>query len=311
VVRSLVLVFVFVALASRDVRGQYNVPPATTHDTRSLEEPCLTDMCWCGREQCSSFVPAPPSLDGSELGASVDLLDTSKGTPVGHLDPLDLAVFRIHGLVNIGQRTELFAGLDLLLRQPSSMHEPRWQRQLVGMRARATRRVAGYARVQWGPGLDDDGHWGQGEAAVQLGLPVPRFFLSWDSALGGTYTQSATVADRTVHLGELFAQTGYVVRAPYSNGRRALGGWWSLAVHVPVIDLRDGHDPEWRLEISQGLLFGLGSGLDVFVEMVLFGRGDHDDPMTMLPNLTDGFSQVRWRVGFNQRFGTRRIPRSR
>jgi hypothetical protein len=307
-VRTLVLAVAFVSLAPRAARGQYNVPRQTTHDTRSLEEPCLTDECWCGRSQCSSYVPSPPSLAGSELGASVDLVMASEGTAVPPLDLLDLAVLRIHWLVNVGRRAELFGGFDVLLAQPGSMDESRWQRALVGVRARATSHVAGHARVQLGDSLDGAGLWGQVEAAAELRVDAPRFWLSWDSVLGGTYTRSPTDTDHTVDLAEVLAQTGLVLRARRSGKPLPVCGWWSLDFHVPVIDLADGHDPRLRVGMSQGMLVALGGGLDIFIEQVASGRGDRDDAATILPNLFDGFPILRWRVGFNRRFGTRRMP---
>jgi hypothetical protein len=218
------------------------------------------------------------------------------------LDPRDVAVVRSHALVNLGRRAELFGGLDVLLRQPDSMHEPRWQSVLAGVRARATSQVAGYVRGQLGASLAGAGRWGQVEIAGQLQREVlrrPRVALSWKTAVGACYTRSPTTTDRTANLGEILAATGFVFRER-NTGRWELGGWWSLDLGVGA----DGDDARWGFGMSQGLLLGLGRGFDVFVEQVIMGRA-----RTTLPNLADGFPHVRWRIGFNRRFGARRIAR--
>jgi hypothetical protein len=306
--RACVLTIVVLSFAPRAAWGQYNVPRETTHDSRSLKPPCFWAECWCGRGACSSIIPPPPSLAGSELGGSFDLVMAGEGTAVRPLDFADIAVFHVHGLVNVGRRAELFGGGDLLLWQPSAMDAPRWQAGLVGVRARATPWLASYARVQLGASLDSAAPWGQVEAAAQLRYEVPRFGLTWESALGGTYTRSPGAEDRTVHLGEVLAQSGVLSRWPVGI-RWAVGVWWSLDVHVPVIDLDDDHDPRVRGGMSMGVLVGLGGGLDVFFEQAVVDRGDRDEPSTVLPNLSDGFDELRWRVGFNRRFGTRRTSR--
>jgi hypothetical protein len=304
----LLLLVLFVVLAASTAHAQYNVPSQASGDARSRTLIAEDD----GHQIAVS--PQPPPSRGWELGASIDFMTTS-GAGLGErpLEFTDLVLFRVHALVAIGRRGELFGGVDLLPKQPSFTDEHRWQGALVGGRIRFSDAFSAYARGQFGPNLDHDGFWTVGEAAVQYRRDIAERVLFWESSLGGTYTQLAFDGpnDTQFFQTELLTQTGIALR----DRKGLFAAWLSFGFHFPLVSrptiaMPDASgralDPQVRVGMSAGMLVGVNPGLDLFVEGSVFDRGDLDDPATTLPILSGGFDQRRILFGFNRRFGARK-----
>jgi hypothetical protein len=301
-----VLVFAVLLGATAPASAQYNVPSQATGDS--------SRMVLAKDEQQVIAIGAESKADlGYEFGASLDFLTRDRAPGEKALKFTDVVLFRVHGLLAIGKDGELFAGLDLLAKQPSYTNDLAWQGGLLGARMGFTPKLSGYVRVQGGPGLDRDGYWGMGEVALQSKIHLAEKVLFWDSTLGGTYTQlfPDEPVTKRFWLGELLAETGVAIRE--RKGFFAM--WLTFSFHFPLVgrpeasspDPDRGYiDPQTRVGVSLGVLAGVTKSLDFFVEASTHDRGDLEDPRTTLPILSGGFDQGRILFGFNKRFGTRR-----
>ena len=229
-----VLVMAVLLGATAPASAQYNVPSQATGDS--------SRMVLAKDEQQVIAIGAESKTElGYEFGASLDFLTRDRAPGEKALKFTDVVLFRVHGLLAIGKDGELFAGVDLLAKQPSYTNDLVWQGGLLGARMGFTPKLSGYVRVQGGPGLDRDGYWGMGEVAVQSKLHLAEKVLFWDSTLGGTYTQLFPDEPVTKRFwqAELLAETGIAIRE--RKGFFAtwlillvptvLGLWWTILRH--------------------------------------------------------------------------------
>ncbi len=308
------LVILVVMLAARTASAQYNVPSQATGDSSRIE---------IARGETVSLAVdgKPASKLGYELGASLDFL-TRDAIPADSAIPgsgakalkfTDIVLFRVHGLLSIGRRTELFGGIDLLPKQPSFTDELAWQGALAGVRVGFDKTYSAYARTQGGPGLGRDGYWVMGEAAVQAKLDIAEKLLFWESTIGGTYTKlfPDEPVSKKFWQTELLAETGIAIR----EKRGFFATWLTFSFHFPLVSRptdskpdpdRGSIDPQTRVGVSLGILGGVTRSLDFFFEVSTLDRGDLENAKTTLPILSGGFDQRRILFGFNKRFGTRK-----
>lgn len=298
-----VLVFVLALLGwPAFAAAQYNVPSQATGDSSRMiliaEDPPK---------------PKPEELElGGEFGASLDFLTRDRAPGEAALKFTDVVLFRVHGLVALGKSAELFAGVDLLPKQPSYTDDLVWQGALLGTRTTIGKNLSTYLRAQGGPGLGRDGYWVMGEAAVQAKVLLAERVLFWESTLGGTYTQlfPDRPLGRSYWQTEVLAQTGVAIR----EKRGFFASWLTFGFHFPLAGrpsptgdpMVRALDPQTRVGLQLGMLLGVTKALDFFFEVSILDRGDLEDPQTTLPILSGGFDQQRVLFGFNRRFGTRR-----
>jgi hypothetical protein len=300
------LVIAVLLLATRTVHAQYNVPSQASSDSR---------VQIAGESEDDQQIATSPKklAPGFELGASLDFLTTGDRT-LGdqRVEFTDVVFFRVHGLIPIGKHAELFAGIDLLPKQPSFTDEHRWQGSLLGARMRVSKTLSAYVRGQLGPNLDHDGFWAIGEAAVQYKRHLAERVLFWESTVGGSYTQLMfDEQDTRFWQAEMLAQTGIAIR----DRRGFFATWLMFGFHFPLLsrpttEMPDAQgralDPQVRVGMSFGGLIGVTRSLDLFVEASILDRGDLEEPATTLPILSGGFDQQRILFGFNKRFGKRK-----
>lgn len=298
-------VVALVGIAStRVASAQYNVPSQATGQSQSLE------IAGDGPAR-----PPPPGLAlGWELGASLDFLTSDPSLGERKLKFTDVVLFRAHGLIALGRRAEVFAGVDLLPKQPSYTDELVWQGALLGARYRLSDPWSAYVRGQGGPGLARDGHWLVGEAALQYKVDLAERTLFWESALGATYTQlfPDEPAGGPFWQTELLARSGIAVR----ERRGFFATWLAFTFQFPLVarpspgapdpGAARALDPQTRVGVALGMLLGVSRSLDLFAEVSVLDRGDLDAPATTLPILGGGFDQNRIVFGFNRRLGDRR-----
>lgn len=298
-----VVIVVVLGAFAGTAHAQYNVPAQATGDASRVVLVA----------QDSQVIATEPPTLGYELGASLDFLTRDRAPGEPRLKFTDVVLFRVHGLLALRRQTELFAGVDLLPKQPSYTDELVWQGAMLGVRNSFTPKLSAYARGQFGPGLDRDGYWVMGEAAVQAQLHLAEKVLFWDSTLGGTYTQLFPDQTRSkLWQTELLAQTGIAIR----ERRGFFAAWLNFSFHFPLVARPEPSDPDpltmraldaqTRVGVSLGMLAGVTKALDFFLEISILDRGDLEDPQTTLPILSGGFDQTRIVFGFNRRFGTRR-----
>lgn len=288
--------------------AQYNVPAQATG--RSVEIASDGES-----SEIATSDPDPTPL-GQEVGASLDFITRDGASGQRAYKFTDLVLFRLHTLVSVGKQTEIFAGVDLLPKQPSDTNESKWQTALLGARYSINRSVAAYVRGQGGPALANDGLWAEVEAAVQPSMHLAERVLFWESSIGGEYTRLFPDDDRTAWTAELLAQTGIAIRERHGY----FAGWLNFGFHFPLahrgqlavtdpasgMTARRDMDPQTRVGVSLGALIGVTRGLDLFLELSILDRGDLASPATTLPILEGGFDQRRIVFGFNRRFGSRR-----
>lgn len=284
-------------LAAEVAHAQYNVPSAATGDSARIHGVELA-----GEQSIAVGEPKKAKL-GYEVGASLDFLTRDRAAGESAYKFTDVVLFRVHGLLAIGRRLEVFGGVDLLPKQPSFTDELVWQGAMLGTRVALGNNLSAYARGQGGPMLGQTGWWGIGEVAVRSQRHLAERVLFWESTLGGTYTQLFPDDDARTKLWqtELLAQTGVAIR----DRRGFFATWLTFGFHFPLAVGRE-LDPQTRVSVAFGGLVGVTKALDFFAEVQILDRGDLQDPATTLPILAGGFDQQRIVFGFNRRFGTRR-----
>lgn len=303
------LIPLFLITAHGVASAQYNVPAQATGGGSEIAR----------EDDSESSVIAKSDEDddiGQEVGASLDFITRDGATGQRAFKFTDVVLFRLHTLISVGRATEIFGGVDLLPKQPSDTNESKWQTAMLGLRYTINRHYAVYARGQGGPGIDSDGLWVAGEAAVQARMHLAERVLFWESTVGGEYTRLFPDDDAKVWNAELLAQTGIAIREKHGY----FAGWLNFGFHFPlahagrvaVPDAMSGMtmlrelDPQTRVGVSLGALIGVTRGLDLFLELSILDRGDLANPTTTLPILEGGFDQRRIVFGFNRRFGSRR-----
>jgi hypothetical protein len=302
--RWLALVALVVVAGSGAAQAQYNVPAQAAGEHRRIEIASSGDQI--------AIDEAKTPL-GGELGASLDFLTRDRAAGAPQYKFTDVVFFRLHGLLAVSKRTELFGGVDLLPKQPSFTNEMRWQGGLVGVRHSLTDKYSVYARGRGGPELDKQGYWVMGEAAAQAKIHLAERVLFWDSTVGATYTQLfPDESNLPAWQMELLAETGIAIR----DRRGFFAAWFTFTFHFPLTatpgpkdpDPETGLllDPQTRVGVALGALIGVTKTLDFFIETSILDRGDLQDPTTTLPILNGGFDQNRFLFGFNKRLGARK-----
>ena len=290
--------------------AQYNVPAQATGSSKA--EIAREDV-----EENSSVIARDEDDDmGQEVGASLDFVTRDSAPGDRALKFTDVVLFRLHMLVAIGKKTEVFAGVDLLPKQPSDTSESKWQTAMLGLRHTINRHFSVYGRGQGGSALERDGMWAAGQAAVQTRMHLAERVLFWESAVGGEYTRLFPKDEATRWNAELLVQTGIAVRERHGY----FAAWLNFGFHFPLahrgslpvagatpdMTTLEEMDPQTRVGVSLGALIGVTRGLDLFLELSILDRGDLANPTTTLPILEGGFDQRRVVFGFNRRFGSRR-----
>lgn len=300
------VVAIVMLVGAGTARAQYNVPSQATGDSSRVQ--IATEQ-----QEIAVDPKTPKTPLGYEIGGSLDFLTREREAGATALKFTDIVFFRVHGLLAVGERTELFGGVDVLPKQPSFTDENVWQGALLGGRRSFGNVLSTYVRGQGGPALAREGYWVMGEAALQAKLHLAENVLFWESTFGGTYTQlffDEPVA-KPFWQTELLTETGIAIREKRGN----FASWFTFTFHFPLVARplasrpdadRGSLDPQVRVGVSLGVLFGVTRGLDLFLEMSTRDRGDAIDPRTTLPILSGGFDQGRLLFGFNKRFGTRR-----
>ncbi|MFN0249210.1 MAG: hypothetical protein ACKV2T_20165 [Kofleriaceae bacterium] len=289
--------------------AQYNVPAQATGGSELALDEDRSD---------SPIAKSDDDIElGQEVGASLDFVTRDGTSGERAFKFTDVVLFRLHTLIAVGTDTEIFAGVDLLPKQPSDTNESSWQTAMLGVRYTLNRHISVYGRGQGGAALDRDGMWVAGQAAVQTRKNLADRVLFWESAVGGEYTRLHPEENASIWNAELLVQTGLAIR----ERRGVFAGWLNFGFHFPLahrgrmaVEVPGGTpmttprdmDPQTRVGVSLGALIGVTRGLDLFIELSILDRGDLANPTTTLPILEGGFDQRRLVFGFNRRFGSRR-----
>lgn len=260
----------FLAFTHQVAFAQYNVPAPATGSHRESSVKIASD------DYDGGTIAKDDDDMGQEVGASLDFITRDGASMQRAFKFTDVVLFRLHTLVAVGDSTEIFAGVDLLPKQPSDTEESKWQSAMLGVRHTINRHFAAYARGSGGPLIDNKGLWAAGEAAVQASKHLAERFLFWESAIGGEYTRMFPEDNAKLWNAELLVQTGLALR----DRRGFFAGWLNFGFHFPlahrgrmevpgatpdVVEMQD-MNPQTRVGVSLGALVGVTRGLDLFIE---------------------------------------------
>src|SRR5690606_35209207 len=111
-----------------------------------------------------------------EIGASLNFITSEESLGDETLAFTDVMLLRLHALVALGDY-ELFAGSDILPKQPSYTDELVWQGALAGVRASFGTRWSAWLRAQGGPQLGREGYWISADVAAEHHYALQRMLF--------------------------------------------------------------------------------------------------------------------------------------
>ncbi len=277
--------------------AQYSVPSqaSQTESQRAVEVSESSDGM-------TMILPEEKKKIPWEMGVSLNFITSEPSLGDKSLVFTDLMLLRLHTLVALGT-FELFAGSDILPKQPSYTDELVWQGSLAGVRTTFGSDISAWARGQVGPQLGKNGQWYSGDAAVEHHYALQKM-LFVDSSLGWSHTQLVYKDDtaNASYTDELFTRVGLSFRDP----RKGLfAAWANVDYYLPIVH-DAGLDPQPRVNMRLGALGAVTRNVDLFIEYSILDRGDLEDPATTLPALGGGFDQNTLILGFMRHFGPKR-----
>ena len=291
---------IFTAWAS-DASAQYSVPSQASRSSDESVEIAYGDSAIVQREA--------PSLPW-EIGASLNFVTSEESLGGKELALTDVVLLRLHTMVSLG-RFELFAGTDILPKQPSYTNEHVWQGSLAGIKTVINKNISVWARGQGGPQLDKAGFWLGGDAAAQYRYEL-QDILFFESSLGAAHTQLLFEQDvgRAYFVDEIFTTVGLALRDP-DHGK--FGVWLNFDYYYPVFhrptnDKPDPQtlgslDPQPRVNVHLGALGAITDNVSLFIDYSILDRGDLEEATTTMPILNAGFDQSQIIFGFMRHFG--------
>lgn len=302
---GLLAIAVLITAWANDAQAQYSVPSQASRSSDSSDSVQLVS-----RTNESMMIPRePPSLPW-ELGASLNFITSEESLGGKKLALTDVMLLRLHSMVSLG-RYEIFAGTDILPKQPSYTDEHVWQGSLVGVKAHVNENISVWARGQGGPQLDKAGYWLGGDAAAQYHYKLQEF-LFFESALGLAHTHLLFKEDvgRAYFIDEVFTTVGLALRDP-DHGK--FGVWLNFDYYYPVFGRPTNEnpdpntlgslDPQPRVNVHLGAVGAITDNVSLFVDYSILDRGDLEEFTTTMPILNSGFDQSQIIFGFMRHFG--------
>lgn len=287
-----------------DAHAQYSVPSQATRSGSDEAYEIADDRDDYGRARRE-----PPSLPW-EIGASLNFLTSEESLGGEELAFTDVMLLRLHTKVSF-DRFEVFAGTDILPKQPSYTNEHVWQGSLAGLRTVIDENFSAWIRAQGGPQLDKAGFWAGGDLAAQYHYEL-QDVLFFETALGFSATHLFFKEDvgRQYFLDEVFTTVGLALRDP-DHGK--FGVWLNFDYYYPVFyrptvsnpdpETLGALDPQPRVNMHIGAVGAITDNVSLFVDYSILDRGDLEQPITTLPILNTGFDQRQIIFGFMRHFG--------
>jgi hypothetical protein len=284
-------------------RAQYAVPSQ------------VTDREGAAAKSSGPTRSAGPAHDYS-LGASFNFVTSERALGGRDLDFTDLMLLRVHTAFAWANGFELFAGTDVLPKQPSYTDEYFWQGALLGAQySFESLPLALWLRAEGGPQIGRDGEWLTSDAAARYRLELAKE-LFFEATLGGTYNQLffTPKRDQGFWFVEVLTQVGLAIRD--KKGQGAI--WMFFDMHFPVAknprradaDPETGAylDPQNRVSFHLGGTVRITDTVGLFAEWTILDRGDLSRPATLLPAVNGGFDQRQLIFGFVKHFPIKAAP---
>lgn len=246
-----------------------------------------------------------------EVAGEVAFLMSQRSPWVPELELTDLALFRLNVRRSFADWLELYAGGDLLPKQPTSTSAESFQGAHVGAQAEFAKGFASGLALGVGPLLGAEGVYYRGGPGLSW-KPSVSEYLRFVVGAGASWTildyRPSTQA--TFWLGEV------VSHAETQIGDNNASMWVGLDYAVPyaarpravAADPRRGYlDPQVRLSLELGGSMSLrADGWDVYASYTIIDRGELNKPETTLPILDGGFDQQQLAIGVEYRFDPQR-----
>jgi hypothetical protein len=253
----------------------------------------------------------PP--DGSyELGATFAFVTADAVGDEAELRFTDVLLVRALGRYSVTDRLQLFAGVDLLPKQPTGADEWVWQGASAAGRLALGKRWATDLRVAGGPLLGGHGMWESADLSLVLRHEKHETVGFQLAAGASAMALQPDEVDDAAWLAEGVLAAETLFRTPY----KAMFGVWVGAEYrlplahsdTPMTTGAPPIDPDARVNFRLGALYGVVEDLDLFVELAVLDRGDRADPATTLPILDGGFDQKHLIFGVVRRFSPESAP---
>jgi hypothetical protein len=242
-----------------------------------------------------------------EVSGEMALLVSRRSPYAEGLSFTDLALLRLNLRRSFADWIEVYGGVRLLPKQPTSTHSPLFQGVQAGVQAEFAKGFAAAAGGALGPMFGADGVYYRVGPGVSWKPEVGRY-LRFVVGVGNAWT-FLDYEPRTrpsFWLGEI------VTHAETQAGDEEASMWVGLDYAVPFAKSPDsaardpvrGHlDPQVRLNVEIGGAMSLHSkGWAVYATYTIIDRGELDKPETTLPILDGGFDQHQVAIGVEYRF---------
>ena len=236
---------------------------------------------------------------------------TSEASPYAQrLALTDMALLRLNLRRSFADWLELFGGVSLLAKQPSSTDGDLFEGGSVGLQAEFAPGFGALLGGAAGPLFGASGAFYRTGPGLSWKPSVSRY-LRFVLSAGNSWT----IVDyrdtaSAFWLGEV------VTHGETQFGDKSASMWVGIDYAVPFVsrprasapDALRGHlDPQVRLNLEVGGALRLGAdGWDVYSSLTIVDRGELDRPETTLPILDGGFDQLQLAVGVEYRFDPKR-----
>lgn len=243
-----------------------------------------------------------------EVAGEVSFLTADGARQKPELKLTDVGLLRLRARRALGDFAELFAGSELLVKQPEAWDESVWQSAFGGLLVPFGHRLA--ASVQAGGGVlfEEDGSFWQAQSSLRAKPKIGRL-VRFELAAG--YSLIVLDIDRDSRP---FWVEEAVLHAETQIGDDRAAVWLGIDYSLPVASGPDGPSRTSALFLNPNVGLGLQVGgvmtarrsnWDLFVIYSFLDRGDLDRPATTLPILDGGFDQRQLTIGVQHRFGAK------
>jgi hypothetical protein len=223
----------------------------------------------------------------------------------------DLALFRLDLRRSFADWLELYAGVDVLPKQPTSTHALLFQGAHFGAQAEVVKGFAAGLGIAAGPLFGADGAFYRTGPGLSW-KPSVSEYLRFVVGLGNSWT----FLDYQPKTSSAFWLGEVVSHAETQIGDDNASMWVGMDYAVPFAsrphaaaadDQRGYLNPQVRLNLEVGGALSLhADGWDVYASYTIVDRGELDKPETTLPILDGGFDQQQVVVGVEYRFEPKR-----
>jgi hypothetical protein len=236
----------------------------------------------------------------------------SQASPHGErLALTDLALFRLNLRRSFADWLELYGGVDLLPKQPTSTHAALFQGAHLGVQAEFAKGFGAALGVGAGPLFGADGVFYRTGPGLSW-KPSVSEYLRFVVGAGNAWT----ILDYRGENSSAFWLGEVVTHAETQIGDDNASMWVGMDYAVPfasrphaaAADPERGYlDPQVRLNLEVGGALSLrADGWDVYASYTIVDRGELDKPETTLPILDGGFDQQQIAIGVEYRFEPKR-----